>query len=149
MFKKIVCHQYGRVKHKSSSMSLSDIVIDVTHIKFCPGPCNSTTPEAGPPGPPRIINCQPWHAFKPYSGGRYIGFNYPMYEGGRLFLKNVRLCSSCNSRWHDMIYDSVDEQDMLEMSDEDAQRIMKKLKPALSPLQTSCKRKHVDLECSQ
>ena len=111
-------------------MSTSDIVIDCTHVKLCPGPCKSTTPESEP----RTINDKPWHSFKPYSGGRYGRFNYPMHNGGTLYLQNLRLCGSCNRRWHDMWYDSEDREDMLEMSDIDAQRIIKKLKPALSRL---------------
>lgn len=112
------------------TQATSDITFDCTHIKFCPGPCRSTTPECKP----RDIGGQPWHSFKPYSGGRYIGFHYPMYNGGTLRLKNVRLCGSCNSRWHDMMYDSEDRQDMLEMSDNDSKRIITKLKPVLSRL---------------
>jgi hypothetical protein len=57
-----------------------------------------------------------------------------MYDGGTLHLRNVRICGSCNSRWHDMMYDSVDREDMLEMSDEDAKRIIEKLKTFLSRL---------------
>lgn len=112
------------------TQATSDIIFDCTHVKFCPGPCRSTTPESKP----RDIGGKPWHAFKPYSGGRYGDFNYPMYNGGTLFLRNVRICGSCNSRWHDMIYDSEDREDMLEMSDIDAKRIIEKLKPALSRL---------------
>lgn len=74
--------------------SNSDIIIEAQNIKFCPGPCNDTTPE---PSPNKSEN-EVWYTFKPHSVGRYERLSYPMSNGGELILKNVRICRSCCHR---------------------------------------------------
>ena len=97
-------------------MNTNNITIDVSNIKFCPGPCNCTINESDPI---KITihnnNSDFWYIFKPHSGGRYERLSYPLgiYT---ISLTNVRLCSSCNSRhfefweeeaYHDLSNDAI------------------------------------------
>jgi hypothetical protein len=59
-----------------------DIAIDVSDIKYCPGPCKSIEPENN-------------YCFKPNTGGSYSRFIYKMYKGGNLIIKNARICEGC------------------------------------------------------
>lgn len=59
-----------------------DIAIDVSNIKYCPGPCKSIEPEVR-------------YSFKPITGGRYSNFTYKMHKGGNLIIQNARVCESC------------------------------------------------------
>lgn len=94
-------------------MSYNDnnIVIDVSHTKFCVGPCSSKEEESK-------VNI-----FKPKSGGRYKEFYYPLNKNSYLILKNVRICCDCNSRYLEFI----DEEDN-ERLKQDSKMIRKKLK---------------------
>ena len=98
-----------QTKTLSYLMNTNNITIDVSNIKFCPGPCNCTDNESE------------WYIFKPHSGGRYERLSYPLgiYT---ISLINVRLCSSCNSRhlefWQEEAYDNLTD---------DAITILKKL----------------------
>tara|TARA_B000000477_G_scaffold124573_1_gene132779 strand:+ start:11605 stop:11922 length:318 start_codon:yes stop_codon:yes gene_type:complete len=98
-------------------MYTSDITIDVSNIKFCPGPCNSIVPESEPV---KIAN-KNWYNFKPHTGGRYDCLSYPigMYS---LSLLNVRMCRRCNKRnlefWEEQSYEDLQN---------DAKIILKKL----------------------
>lgn len=71
-------------------MSYNDnnIVIDVSDTKFCVGPCISEEKETTKK-----------KFLKPYSGGRYKEFCYPIGKNSYLILKNVRICANCNSRY--------------------------------------------------
>ena len=105
-----------QTKTLSYLMNTNNITIDVSNIKFCPGPCNCTINESDPI---KITihnnNSDFWYIFKPHSGGRYERLSYPLgiYT---ISLTNVRLCSSCNSRhfefweeeaYHDLSNDAI------------------------------------------
>lgn len=92
-----------------------DINIDVSNIKFCPGPCNSIEPE------PLPLNNN-YYYFKPHSGNRYPFISYP-YKNNTLYLNNIRICRSCNNRYNEFSDENDNEQ--LEL---DAEKIIKKLK---------------------
>ncbi|MDB4613975.1 hypothetical protein OAH43_00425 [bacterium] len=94
-------------------MSYNDnnIVVDVSCTKFCVGPCNSKEKET-------TKN----KFLKPYSGGKYNKFCYPINEDSYLILKNVRICSSCNQRYMEF-YDENE----IESLKQDAKTIRKKL----------------------
>tara|TARA_B110000444_G_scaffold187027_1_gene176284 strand:- start:1856 stop:2146 length:291 start_codon:yes stop_codon:yes gene_type:complete len=94
-------------------MSYNDnnIVVDVSCTKFCVGPCNSKEKET-------TKN----KFLKPYSGGKYNKFCYPIDEDSYLILKNVRICSSCNQRYMEF-YDENE----IESLKQDAKTIRKKL----------------------
>lgn len=120
-----VCKYYYTLCHKP--MSSLDVILNVQNVKFCPGPCKCKTNEPEP----IEVNNEKRHFFKPYSGGRYVYFIYPMLNGGDLILENVRMCSGCNSRYHDMSGDTDTEEEMMAMSDIDAKAIIAKLKNAV------------------
>jgi hypothetical protein len=107
-------------------MSSLDVTLNVENVKFCPGPCKWKNPEPEPV----IRNNEKDHHFKPYNGGRYIYFIYPMLNGGNLTLKNVRMCPGCYHHYQDMM-DSMDDvelyDEMLNMSDCAAKTIIAKL----------------------
>ena len=94
-----------------------NIYIDASKINFCPGPCNSKTPESEPIN----IGSELYYSFKPYSGGKYECIYYP-YKSRNLCLKNVRICSGCNNR-HMEFWDEND----YEQLEKDANIIIKKL----------------------
>lgn len=96
-----------------------DVVVSAENINFCPGPCNDTTPEP----PPRMFGREAWHAFKPRDGGRYQSLHYPMPMGGRLILKNVRMCYSCYKR-----HMEFEDEGCVDYSIRDCERLMDKLK---------------------
>ena len=89
-----------------------NIYIDASNINFCPGPCNSKTPES-----------ELYYSFKPYSGNikNYKCIYYP-YKSRNLCLKNIRICSGCNNR-HLEFWDEND----YEQLEKDANIIIKKL----------------------
>jgi len=94
-------------------MSYNDnnIVVDVSCTKFCVGPCNSKEKET-------TKN----KFLKPYSGGKYNKFCYPINKDSYLILKNVRICSSCNQR-----YMGFYDENEIESLKQDAKTIRKKL----------------------
>ena len=92
-----------------------DISIDVSDIKFCPGPCNSIEHE------PLPLNNN-YYYFKPHSGNRYNYILYK-YKNKNLYLNNIRICRSCNNRYNDL----SDENDIVQL-EKDAEKIIKKLK---------------------
>jgi hypothetical protein len=92
------------------------ISFDLSNIKFCPGPCKDTTEE---PDTTHNNCCY----FKPYSGGKYSQFIYPIDEKKTLILKNLRICSSCHHR-----YLEFTEENYIEALKNDANIIIKKLK---------------------
>ena len=94
----------------------NNISIDLSNIKFCPGPCKDTTEE---PDTTNNNSCY----FKPYSGGKYSQFNYPIDDKNTLILKNLRICSSCHHR-----YLEFTEENYIEDLKNDANIIIKKLK---------------------
>ena len=103
------------------------ISADLSNVKFCPGPCNNTMDE---PEPYSIYttqnidnNCSnEMHCFKPYSGGKYARFCYPINNTQTLILNNLRICSSCHHR-----YLEFSEENCVEELMSDAKIIMKKL----------------------
>jgi len=94
-------------------MSYNDnnIVVDVSYTKFCVGPCNSEEKET-------TKN----KFLKPYSGGKYKEFCYPIDEDSYLILKNVRICCSCNQR-----YMEFNDENDIESLKQDAKTIRQKL----------------------
>lgn len=93
-------------------MSLTEnIIVDVSDMKFCVGPCNSKEEETTEK-----------KFLKPYSGGMYNEFWYPISEECNLILKNVRICKCCNNRYLEFW-----EEDEINFLKEDAQVILKKL----------------------
>lgn len=65
-----------------------NIIVDATDMKFCVGPCSSKEEETTEK-----------KFLKPYSGGEYKEFCYPIGEECNLILKNVRICNCCNRRY--------------------------------------------------
>jgi hypothetical protein len=104
-------------------MSSLDITFNVENVKFCPGPCESMTPEPEP----IEVNNEKKHRFKPYSGGSYESFCYPMANGGYLFLNNVRMCSGCYHRYQEIYCASPEDDEEMQMSYSDAAAICYKL----------------------
>ena len=88
-----------------------NIIVDVSDKKFCVGPCSSKDEETTEK-----------KFLKPYSGGKYKPFCYPISENCNLILKNVRICNGCNHRylefWNENEIDSLKR---------DAQTILNKL----------------------
>lgn len=100
-----------------------DVVsIDLSNVKFCPGPCKYTMEESEP----SIYTTQNFnkniHTFKPYSGGKYSKFCYPINDTQTLILNNLRICSSCHHR-----YLEFTEENYIDDLKIDANTIMKKL----------------------
>jgi len=84
------------------------IEIDANDIKFCCGPCCSTLPE---PEPTWLDNKHEYHyVFKPYSGKKYVPFNWPLPNNGMIVVKNLRVCDGCNRRYND---DDFEEKDLI------------------------------------
>jgi len=98
------------------------ISVDLSNVRICPGPCNNTMEEPEP-SPNIVNNCtSEMHCFKPYSGGKYARFCYPINNTQTLILKNLRICASCHRR-----YLEFSEEDCTEELMNDAKIIMKKL----------------------
>ncbi len=96
-----------------------DIVsADLSNVRFCPGPCNNTMEE---PAPSIYMHC-----FKPYSGGKYARFCYPINNTQTLVLNNLRICASCHRRYLEFSEENCTEDLM-----SDAKIIMKKLEKNL------------------
>ena len=106
------------------------ISVDLSNVRICPGPCNNTMEE---PEPSVYTtqnienNCvEEMHYFKPYSGGKYARFCYPINNTQTLVLNNLRICASCHRR-----YLEFSEEDCTEELMNDAKIIMKKLEKNL------------------
>jgi len=78
-----------------------NIVIDANNVKFCCGPCCSADPEPEPIN----LGSEPYHCYKPHSGGRYQQFVWPLYNGDSLSVINLRVCHGCFSRYNDDEFD--------------------------------------------
>lgn len=89
-----------------------NIIVDVSDKKFCVGPCISKDEETTEK-----------KFLKPYSGGKYKEFCYPISVESRLILKNVRICDSCNRRYLEFW-----DENEIESLKKDAQTILNKLK---------------------
>ena len=79
-------------------------VINANNINFCCGPCCSVDPE---PEPVNYGN-EPYHCYKPHSGGRYARFVWPRVNGGSITVTNLRVCHGCFSRYNDDEFDTDD-----------------------------------------
>ena len=93
----------ARLGHARMSQELRRVVFDASGVSFCAGPCISKQPESDPihvAGATR-------YSFKPFSGGRYKRFCYPVDARTTLVITNLRVCPSCNKRY----LGSWDEQD--------------------------------------
>ena len=66
------------------------------------------------------------HYFKPYSGGKYARFCYPINNTQTLILNNLRICASCHRRYLEFSEENCTEELM-----SDAKIIMKKLEKNL------------------
>ena len=82
----------------TTKIIMADFVFYGEDIPFCPGPCKSFKHE----GKPRKINNDSWYEFKPYNGGRYIAFTWPLSDGGSVTVRNIRLCGCCNTRYQEI-----------------------------------------------
>jgi hypothetical protein len=98
------------------------VSIDLSNIKFCPGPCKYTMEESET----SVDMSQNFNgninSFKPYSGGKYTRFCYPINDKQILILNNLRICSSCHHR-----YLEFTEENYIDDLKIDANTIMKKL----------------------
>jgi hypothetical protein len=106
------------------------ISIDLSNVKICPGPCNNTMEEPEPSiytsnnkDDNRVENM---YFFKPYSGGKYTRFCYPINNTQTLVLNNLRICASCHHRYLEFSEENCTEELMT-----DAKTIMKKLEKNL------------------
>lgn len=107
------------------------ISVDLSNVRICPGPCNNTMEE---PEPSSIYTTQnidnnstnEMHYFKPYSGGKYARFCYPINNTQKLILNNLRICASCHRRYLEFSEENCTEELM-----SDAKIIMKKLEKNL------------------
>lgn len=89
---------------------------DCSHISYCGGPCRSFVGE---------INAQ--ISVKPYSGRLYNKLTWETANGILVDLRNVRLCSSCIERYHEMKEGvSAFDADEIECMNKDADLIIKK-----------------------
>lgn len=103
------------------------ISIDLSNVKFCPGPCNCSVDE---PEPSIYSSSNSFeddkkeyiYSYKPYSGGKYSKFCYPINDQQTLVLNNLRICSSCHHR-----YLEFTEENYIDDLKRDANIIMKKL----------------------
>jgi hypothetical protein len=106
------------------------ISVDLSNVKFCPGPCNDSMEESSPSiytsQNNGVNNVKEIHCFKPYSGGKYSKFCYPINNTQTLVLKNLRICSYCHHR-----YLEFSEENYIEGLNQDANTIMKKLEKNL------------------
>ena len=107
------------------------ISVDLSNVRICPGPCNNTMEEPEPSSIYTTHNIdnnrvEEMHYFKPYSGGKYARFCYPINNTQKLILNNLRICASCHRR-----YLEFSEEDCKEELMNDAKIIMKKLEKNL------------------
>ena len=107
------------------------ISVDLSNVRICPGPCNNTMEEPEPSSIYTTHNIdnnrvEEMHYFKPYSGGKYARFCYPINNTQKLILNNLRICASCHRR-----YLEFSEEDCTEELMNDAKIIMKKLEKNL------------------
>ena len=107
------------------------ISVDLSNVRICPGPCNNTMEEPEPSSIYTTHNIdnnrvEEMHYFKPYSGGKYARFCYPINNRQTLILNNLRICASCHRR-----YLEFSEEDCTEELMSDAKIIMKKLEKNL------------------
>jgi hypothetical protein len=107
------------------------ISVDLSNVRICPGPCNNTMEEPEPSSIYTTHNIdnnrvEEMHYFKPYSGGKYARFCYPINNTQTLILNNLRICASCHRR-----YLEFSEEDCTEELMNDAKIIMKKLEKNL------------------
>lgn len=86
---------------------MSKIVIDHKNNLFCAGPCN---------------DCSDNNYLKPYNGGRYEEYIYPLLNGDKIIIKNVCICSECNNR-----YFEFHDEELYENLNNDGIIILKKL----------------------
>lgn len=90
-------------------MSFQNIVIDVSDIKFCIGPCSSKECE---PNVITLENGKKQYYFKPYNGGKYKELCFPIGKESYLILNNARICSCCNNRylenWDESDYETLE-----------------------------------------
>lgn len=77
----------------------NDIIVDVSNIKYCVGPCNSKKEEPEP----ITINNKNIYIFKPNDGGRYKQYIYQIDNEHSIILKKARMCCSCNNRYLEFI----------------------------------------------
>jgi len=99
------------------------VSIDLSNVKFCPGPCNNTMDEPEPSKYASVYNRrEDTYWFKPYSGGKYMRFCFPINEKQTLVLNNLRICASCHHRYLEFTEENCREELM-----NDAKIIMKKL----------------------
>jgi hypothetical protein len=77
---------------------MTEYVFSGEDIPFCPGPCSSTQPESKPVK----INNVERYSFKPYNGGRYSWYAWPLTGGGTVIVKDIRICPCCNDRYKEM-----------------------------------------------
>ena len=87
----------SRARHGHTRMEREqhEVVFDASGVSFCAGPCISKQPERDPihvAGAKR-------YSFKPFSGGRYARFCYPVDARTTLVITNLRVCPSCNKRY--------------------------------------------------
>lgn len=97
------------------------ISVDLSDVRFCPGPCNNTDDEPEPSPGYKILSNNMYY-FKPYSGGKYARLCYPINNTQTLVLNNLRICASCHRRYLDFTEENCEEELM-----SDAKIIMKKL----------------------
>jgi hypothetical protein len=107
------------------------ISVDLSNVRICPGPCNNTMEEPDPYSMYTTQNidnncANVMHCFKPYSGGKYARFCYPINNTQTLVLNNLRICASCHRR-----YLEFSEENCIEELMSDAKIIMKKLEKNL------------------
>lgn len=98
----------------------SDIIVDASQFKFCPGPCKyNKYKDNSVKLKHRIV-----YDFKPNYGGRYEYFEYPIcYENDiYLRLENLRICRKCYNRYY-LLWKNKD----YKLLEKDAHEIEKKL----------------------
>jgi hypothetical protein len=88
--------------------NMHNIIVDVSQVKFCTGPCNCKENECEPI---TLSNGKKHFMFKPYNGEKYEEYQYPLNDNSYLILKNVRICSLCNKRylenWDEKDYETL------------------------------------------
>ena len=106
------------------------ISVDLSNVRICPGPCNNTMEEPEPSiytlNNKDDNRVEDMYYFKPYSGGKYARFCYPINNTQTLVLNNLRICASCHRRYLEFSEENCTEDLM-----NDAKIIMKKLEKTL------------------
>jgi hypothetical protein len=95
-----------------------NITLDVSLIKFCPGPCNSIELEKEP--------LDSKYEFKPHTGGRYNNFKYKICKNKYLIIKNARICEGCYKLYQYSEYSLDGDIDPDEISEKSANAILTK-----------------------